>query len=299
MASRDLLAKVKVLHNYVEREFQGVIVAVSDLGVEERSTLKLRTILTEARERIQTALARQRMLLWKFSMESNPAAGHVHSAGDARVQLRKVRKNCLEELAVGSIRAPKDCGIHTASTSTPPAQCQRWPQNSDKIDRDERNRADGELEWKRETLVRMKHLFHAKVANAADEANRAAFTRDILKITQALEQVQRQTKGLQQEKHTRPTAPTCSTDTVEERHNGNQSAETIGVEHSSSSTPARSTCRRDKSTQESATGTTATSSSITISRCSSVAREQQESGVATKNSCSAQSVRNVELRFPE
>lgn len=301
MASEDLLAKLTVLHNYVERELQGVVTVVSDLGVDERPTRILHAILTQARERIQTALARQRMLLWKFSMESSPAVGHATTAGGERVQLRDGRKyELLEELAVGSIRAPQDCGIHTTSTcATTSTPCRRWPENSNKNDGNEGAKVQEDLEWKRDTLVRMKHLLQRKAGDyAADEADTAALTRDILKVRQALEQVQRQTNDVHQKKLACADAPTRSAETAEEGYNAKNNAGAPRVEPSSNS--GRTTCRRDEQARESATSTT-TSSGSTAKRCGIVAREQQEEekGVATESVGSAQSVQNADLRLPE
>ena len=294
MASEDLLAKLTVLHSYVERELQGVVTAVSDLGVEERPTRKLHAILSQTKERIQTALARQRMLLWKFSTDSNPAAGHAISRGIERVQQREDRENGLEEVAVGSIRAPKDSGGMHATTSTcarTSAPCPRWPQNSSN-DCDVGAKAEEELEWKRDTLVRMKYLLQRKAGDhTATEAERAALTRDILKITQALEQVQLQIIGVQEQKCT---APTRSAETPEERYSRNNSAAATGIK--ASNTSARSTCRNG-SARESAASTT--SSGGTTSRRSSMVREGQERGIATKSVYSAQPVRNVDLLLPE
>lgn len=287
MASEDLLAKLTVLHSYVERELQGVVTAVSDLGVAERPTRKLHAILSQTKERIQTALARQRMLLWKFSTDSNPAAGHANSKGNEIVQQREDPENGLEEVAVGSIRAPKDSGgMHATS-----APCHRWPQNSSN-DCDVGAKAEEELEWKRDTLVRMKYLLQRKAGDhTATEAERAALTRDILKITQALEQVQLQIIGVQEQKCT---APTRSAETPEERYSCNNSAAATGIK--ASNTSARSTCRNG-SARESAASTT--SSGGTTSRRSSMVREGQERGIATKSVYSAQPVRNVDLLLPE
>lgn len=145
--------------------------------------------------------------------------------------------------------------------------------------------------------MRMKYLLQRKADDhAATRADRAAvIKRDIVKITQALEQVQHQITGVQHKKFTCAAAPIRSADTPEEGYNCKQNAAAIGVEHSNS-TSARSTCRQDESPRQSATNTT---SSGTTSRCSSMAREQQEMGVAKKNVCSAQPVRKVELRLPE
>lgn len=303
--SEDLFAKLTVLHYHVERELQGVVTAVSDLGVDERPTRTLHAILTRARERIQTALARQRILLWKFSMESNPAVGHTTSVGHTNsaegetMQLRKGlnKKNGLEELAVGSILPPQDRGAHTRSTcANIAAPCRRWPHNSNKNDGGEGFKVKEELEWKRDTLLRMKYLLQRKACHhSANEADREALTRDIRKITQALEQVRRQTNDDKQKRRTCATAPNNSSETTEEGCNCKKNAGATGVEPSSTS--ARSTCPRGESARGSATCTT--SGSGTTSRCGSVAHEQPEKEVATKILCSAQSVRNVELRLPE
>eukprot|EP00752_Nemacystus_decipiens_P013463 g11925.t1 len=285
MASEDLLAKLRVLHNYVERELQGVVAAVSDLGVEERPTRKLHAILTQAWERIQAALARQRMLLWKFkpTENNNPAAGHASSPGGDRThQLRKSRKNGVEELAVGSIRAPRDAGdgIHIIGSTgaRKPGPRQRWPQSSNNNDCDEAATAIGELEWKRDTLVRMKCLLLRRAGDhTAGEADRAALKRDIVKITQALEQVQREIDDVQHKTRTCAAAPTRSVDTPEEGYGFEKIAGAMSVS------------RRDESPRESTTG-----------RCSSVARgEQQERRVATKNACFSQPVRPADLQFPD
>lgn len=297
MTSEDLLAKLLVLHSYVERELQGVVTAVRDLGVEERPTRKLYAILTQARERIQTALARQRMLLWKFSAESNPAARHANSAGGERVQLQKGGKNGLEEPAVGSIRAPKDCGTHTADTCARTSEpYQRRPQSSNNSDCDAGAKVEEELEWKRDTLVRMRYLLQRKIGHhTATEVDRAALTRDILKITQALEQVQqRQTNAVQQQKRTCTTTPSRSAEMPEEGYSCKTDAGATGIVPRSIS--GKSTCR-DESARESAYSTA--SSGGTTSRCGSVVRERQESEIATENVSSAQSVQNVDLRLPE
>lgn len=280
MASEDLLAKLTVLHNYIEREFQGVVTAVGDVDLEEIPTGKLHSILTQAHERIQTALARQRMLLWKFAIKSNSAAGHANLAGCERVQVRQGRQNHLRELAVGSFREPKGYGNGGRTSVTPP--CRRGLQNSPNNDGDEEAKVNEELEWKRGTLVRMKYLLQRKVGDhTTTEADRAALKRDILKITQALEQVQRQTNGAHAK--TRTTTPTRSAEAVEE-----------GVGHRRTS--EKSTCRQDERVRE---GANTTSSSSTFPRSAAVEREQQEGGVSKKNDgCSIQSAGEAGLQLP-
>eukprot|EP00903_Cladosiphon_okamuranus_P017467 g16089.t1 len=160
---------------------------------------------------------------------------------------------------------------------------------SNKIDGDEGAKEKEELEWKRDTLVRMKSLLQRKARDhTATQADRAASTRDILKITQALERLQSQTNDYQRKTSTCATASTNSAETPEEGYSFKANAGTMGVEPSSAS--ARSTRGGDESARD---GTT-------TSQSKSVAREQQEEGgVAMENAWSVKSARNVELRLPD
>lgn len=186
----DLLAKLTVLHNYVEKELQGVVRVVSDLlaeydeSIPARATTgrRLHAILAQGGERIHSALARQRTLLWEFcTTESNqppPCVCAVSERGDGGVVLG--RGNKKTELTVGS--------IHNGA----PAVISCRHHHPDKIERseDHEEELNEDIEWKRDTLVRMQYLLQRKAGDySATEADRAASKRDMAKVKVAMDEI--------------------------------------------------------------------------------------------------------------
>ncbi|CAN0402098.1 unnamed protein product, partial [Scytosiphon promiscuus] len=81
----DLVAELAVLHSLVEKELETVQIAVIDLLNHQRtqtsSSANVGRLLSGARKRILDALARQRSLLWEFSVKSSPTPAQTSSRG--------------------------------------------------------------------------------------------------------------------------------------------------------------------------------------------------------------------------
>lgn len=175
----DLLAELTILHSYIEKELEGVALAINDL-FEDHQAAATSARLQLSKNRILAALARQRVLLWEFSTESEPTAGFAHSEDNEGVHVGSRHQNPLHEPAVGSI-ADKQCtacGPDGNSNSVLSGQLAE-------------RKLSEELQWKRDTLVRMKHLLRRKAGDpGATEAERGAIRRDIDKVDAALQGLQ-------------------------------------------------------------------------------------------------------------
>ncbi|CAM9241945.1 unnamed protein product, partial [Ectocarpus sp. 13 AM-2016] len=183
----DLLAELTVLHSHVEKELERVAVAVNDLLEEyHQAAASTSARLQLSKKRILAALARQRILLWEFSTESEPAAVFACSEDSGGV-LGSSHQNPIHEPAVGLI-ADKQC-----TACGPPGN----PSSGLSGQSLERN-LDEELQWKHDTLVRMKYLLRRKAGDlGATEAERGAIRRDMGKVDAALRDLQEcQQKGL-------------------------------------------------------------------------------------------------------
>ncbi|CAB1097315.1 unnamed protein product [Ectocarpus sp. CCAP 1310/34] len=177
----DLLAELTVLHSHVERELEGVAVAVNDLFEEDhQAAASTSARLQLSKNRILAALTRQRILLWEFSTESEPAAVFARSE-DSDGNLGSRHQNPIHKPAVGLIADNKQCTAcgrpgnpSSGLSGQPPAR-----------------KLDEELQWKRDTLVRMKHLLRRKAGDlGATEAARGAIRRDMAKVDAALRDLQ-------------------------------------------------------------------------------------------------------------
>jgi len=314
----DLLATLTVLHECVERELQRVVVAVSQLRLEgtpdeQRS---LRRLLSQARERIQGALARQRLLLWNLSMGGDPAGVEARSEGGERIS--------------------RSGSANVVQTSARPIHAQQQRQQ----DPDPRAEGDicaeqalevgGELEWKRDTLISMRRLLQRKAGNKNDsssshaEVDRAAIKRDILKIDDALEQLQWVLRGgscssrqidrrggakyISDEIRPRAQvrgepAPTAAESNNNVKRELRHDARVFNVDHisgshrSSGNFSARSTCQVGQRVPVAVD----TASSAARSSCSSALRERQGGQEANKESGrpSSLSRQMAELQLPE
>ncbi|CAN0495108.1 unnamed protein product, partial [Ectocarpus sp. 8 AP-2014] len=149
-SAMDLLAELTVLHSYIEKELEGVAVAVNDLFGEDHHAAATSARLQLSKKRILAALARQRILLWEFSTESEPAAVFTRSE-DSDGVLGSRHQNPIHEPAVGLI-ADKQC-----TACGPPGN----PSSGLSGQPPERKLGEA-LQWKRDTLVRMKHLLRRK-----------------------------------------------------------------------------------------------------------------------------------------
>ncbi|CAM9933406.1 unnamed protein product, partial [Ectocarpus fasciculatus] len=175
-SAMDLLAELTVLHSHIEKELEGVAVAVNDLFEEDHQAAATTSArLQLSKNRILAALARQRILLWEFSAESEPAAVFAHSK-DSEEVFGSRHQYPIHEPAVGLI-ADKQC-----------TAC--GPGNSSSVLRGQptERKLNKELQWKRDTLVRMKHLLRRKAGDlGATEAERGAIRRDMAKVDAALQ----------------------------------------------------------------------------------------------------------------
>ncbi|CAN0316106.1 unnamed protein product, partial [Ectocarpus fasciculatus] len=175
-SAMDLLAELTVLHSHIEKELEGVAVAVNDLFEEDHQAAATTSArLQLSKNRILAALARQRILLWEFSTESEPAAVFAHSK-DSEEVFGSRHQYPIHEPAVGLI-ADKPC-----------TAC--GPGNSSSVLRGQptERKLNKELQWKRDTLVRMKHLLRRKAGDlGATEAERGAIRRDMAKVDAALQ----------------------------------------------------------------------------------------------------------------
>lgn len=226
--SDDLLAKLTFLHSRVEKELEAVEIAVMDLLHQQTepssASVAARRLLGGARNRIRDALARQRLLLWEFSVADGPIEAHTISGRGTGVSVRGHQNPTAPAVCSfhdNEKQTDNDSGVSNREDAT--TSCRHRPANDFKGD-SRRKASREELDWKRDTLVRMQHLLRRKAEDGtANEVDTAAIRRDMAKIDAALERV----RHLQHHEHNQSKATSavasvrprrCATAVIGRRH---------------------------------------------------------------------------------
>lgn len=329
--SVDLLVELTVLHSHVEKELEAVQFALVDLLHNETkrhsssSAVAAQRRFGGARDRILDALARQRLLLWEFSVADDPMIAQTRTGGSKGTE--HANDPWIRTASpVGSFHDPQhkeqQNGLYGEATT---ATCRRRSASVMK-GRSSEKWPSGELEWKRDTLVRMQHLLRRKAEEGtAREADSAMIRLDMAKVDAALEHVrylqQQRERNQPQSTNARvpvqpdrctaavpvvrrapvPAHSTGRTSTSMMTGGDGSVAERAGramaADDENSHTRARPTSRREERAREHGDAPAASSAN---GRCRREETDEPRSeDILPRSGCGGQSSREEELRLPK